>query len=140
MVGPETNRDKEQNTLSSVVFATLSYQKAIGKLRKKLHQQCDKLLAQTHIRYIYNCFPLFFFLFFLNWSVLWIYPFWQAMTIVTTVSQFPTSFCNYTHHDKSHSICQFKKKFFNSHCAGLNDIFCFSVQCTELWYIQGVRA
>ena len=34
MFGPETNIDKEQNTLSSVAFAILSYRKAIGKLRK----------------------------------------------------------------------------------------------------------
>ena len=34
MFGPETNKDKEQNTLSSVAFTVLSYRKAIGKLRK----------------------------------------------------------------------------------------------------------
>ena len=39
MFGPETNRDKEQNTLSSVAFTILSLPKSNRQVKKKLHQQ-----------------------------------------------------------------------------------------------------
>ena len=58
MFGPETNRDKEQNTLSSVAFTILSYRKAIGKLIKhyisnypsvhKFHQPVSSITQKYH--------------------------------------------------------------------------------------------